>query len=58
MQHILLKKISHVPLPEKVNHIKYNVSLAKYISLFILGHCLWILIGILFMSYLRGIQIR
>jgi hypothetical protein len=54
----LLKKVSHIPLPKEFKKEEYRQNLFIYFGLFLLGHVLWISIGIFFMSYLRGIQIN
>lgn len=54
INYFLLKKVEHVALPKKVNQVKYRKRLVLYWVTFLLGHILWVTVGIFLMSYLRG----
>lgn len=58
LNHLLLKKIEHIPLPMEFNKEKYGKYILVYWATFLLGHFLWLTIGIFLMSHLRGIEIR
>ncbi len=55
---ILLKKIEHIPIPEKYCPKEYRKSTWVFRTGFLVGWFLSILIGMLLMSYLRGQEIN
>ncbi len=54
----LLRKIEHIPIPMAYSQKEYRKSLFLYWAGFLFGYFLWIFVGIILMSYLRGQEIN